>query len=201
MDGRDLMTLRNRYEAERYVVIRGLLSPDVLDVVVAYAHILGATDRFLADPAIGRSMSCYGDAGFDALLVSHLLVVSQIVGVELAPTYSFARVYRRGDELRRHRDRVACEHSASIHLDSSGGTWPMELARVDGSTEAAILAPGDAVLYRGIELPHWRTPCPTDWYLQVFLHWVETSGRHADEAFDRRAGLGRPDPRTQDGVA
>lgn len=192
---------RNRYERERYIALPRLLSDDVLDMVVAYAHILGATDRFGPDTAVGDSISRYGAPGFDALLVSLLDQVSTIADTTLVPTYSYVRVYFEGDELLRHRDRPACEHSVTLHLDSSGGDWPILFERADGTPTAIDLRPGDGIMYHGIELPHWRGPCPLEWYLQVFLHWVARDGSHGAEAFDRREGLGRNAVRSEQVIA
>lgn len=195
MNDLDVSALRNSYERDRYVALPRILSDDVLDVVVPYTHILGSTDRFVSDRAVGASMSCYGEPGFDALLVSLLGLMTEVAGATVTPTYSYARVYLRGDELRRHRDRPVCEHSMTVHIDSSGGSWPVEFERTDGSVASFDLRPGDAVIYRGIELPHWRVPCPVDWYAQVFLHWVEVDGSNAEEGFDKRSSLGVPSVR------
>lgn len=190
LDPDHIKALRRSYDEDRYVHLAGMLSQDVLDVVVPYAHILGATGRMKPDPAVGQSVSRYGSPGFDSLLVGLLGAVSAIAGATLVPSYSFARTYFKGDELKRHRDRSACEHSVTVHLDSSGGKWPVCFERTDNQAASLELRPGDALMYRGIELPHWREPCPMDWYLQVFLHWVERDGSHGDQAFDGRVGLG-----------
>ena len=49
--------------------------------------------------------------------------------------------------------------------------------------------PGDALLYRGIELPHWREAFDGDRMAQVFLHYVDRDGPHRDWAYDKRARL------------
>jgi hypothetical protein len=36
----------------------------------------------------------------------------------MLPTYSYARIYANGDELKKHRDRPACEVSVTLHLGS-----------------------------------------------------------------------------------
>ncbi len=192
---RDLDLVRRQYDEDRFVPLPGLVSAELLDMLVAYANILGATGRFEPDRAVSQALSRYGAPAFDALLVYLMDEVTAIVGAPLSPTYSYARVYYEGDALRRHRDRPACEHSVTLHLDSSGGVWPVEFLAISGETARLELDPGDAVLYRGIELPHWRGPCPVEWYLQLFLHWVEADGAHADEALDRRLSLGMPSVR------
>jgi hypothetical protein len=41
-------------------------------------------------------------------------------GKRLYPTYSYARLYKPGEELKKHKDRPACEISATITLGFEG---------------------------------------------------------------------------------
>ena len=46
---------------------------------------------------------------------------------------------------------------------------------------------GDAIIYKGCEIEHWRNKCDgLEGYLsgQVFLHYVRKNGLHAGEAGD-----------------
>ena len=45
--------------------------------------------------------------------------MQQETGLELLPTYSYARIYKKGDILKRHKDRPSCEISATINLGSN----------------------------------------------------------------------------------
>lgn len=72
------------------------------------------------------------------------------MGLTLTPTYSFARRYNRGQELFPHRDRVECEHSATLHLAGAGDiSWPIWLRLDDADPVSVDLRPGDALVYRG----------------------------------------------------
>ena len=57
---------------------------------------------------------------------------------------------------------------------------------------AALLAPGDALLYRGCDCFHWREAFQGTRLAQVFLHYVDRNGSHADEKYDGRKTLMRP---------
>jgi hypothetical protein len=92
------------------------------------------------------------------------------------------------------RDRVECEHSATLHIASSEEyAWPIWMRHESADPVSVTMNPGDAVIYRGDQVIHWRDPLPIEWYLQVFLHFVDADGPYSDRAFDRRAGLGRSD--------
>jgi hypothetical protein len=50
---------------------------------------------------------------------------------------------------------------------------------------------GDAVLYRGMNIEHWREKYTEgQWQAQVFLHYVDADGPHADQKYDGRTSLG-----------
>lgn len=106
--------------------------------------------------------------------------VEELVGEELIPTYSYARLYSNGDVLEPHKDRPACEVSMTIQLGRSHNyAWPiyMEGCRAD-------MVEGDAVIYQGCDIEHWRNKCdgPEDYYSgQVFIHFVRANGPFAEE--------------------
>jgi hypothetical protein len=181
------------YELRGFVVLRSLLGPQLLEHLTTYAGLLRDTGSFEVDDQVPGSLRTYGAAGFDALLPSVADTLSQALGRPLVPTYSFARFYTRGQELYPHRDRAECEHSVTVHLAGEGDVaWPIWLRLDDEEPESVDLAPGDAMVYRGDRALHWRDPLDAEWYLQVFLHFVDREGPHADRAYDGRTGLGRP---------
>jgi hypothetical protein len=122
-----------------------------------------------------------------------------LVGRDLMPTYCYFRVYQKGDVLRVHSDREACEVSASLTLGySDDQVWPLEIGRAretqcrkptddfagEGSDGVALM-PGDAILYQGVHYRHGRTtPNPNRWSAHLFLHWVDTAGVYKNQAFD-----------------
>jgi hypothetical protein len=94
--------------------------------------------------------------------------------------------------LPKHRDRAACEISVSLNLSQDlDEPWPLHVQL--GEHDVPVkLKPGDALLYRGIELTHWREPYAGESLAQVFLHYVDQDGPHAQEKFDRRPALAMP---------
>ena len=50
---------------------------------------------------------------------------------------------------------------------------------------------GDAVMYRGCDIYHWREAYKEGkWQAQVFLHYVDQNGPHAEWKYDKRESLG-----------
>ena len=104
--------------------------------------------------------------------------IVDVAGVRVLPTYSYIRTYFNKSELKKHRDRDACEISVSVHLN---GDKPWNLI-IDGSP--INLNPGDGVAYWGREWVHWREPYDGEEYTNVFLHYVMLEGHFIKHMFD-----------------
>ena len=159
------------------------------------------------DKQIPNTYSHYGDHVMETLLVKVLPTMAQETGLQLIPTYSYARLYKKGDILKRHKDRPSCEISTTIHL--GGHPWPIF---IDGTgadnvvnEEQNLIKPnapagtkvildvGDMLVYSGCELEHWREPLEGEVCGQVFLHYNHVNGPFAEKnRFDRRPMLGIP---------
>jgi hypothetical protein len=189
------------FKRQRYLVLRNLVHPSFTDLLRRYAmaRVSGGKMR-LDDEACPGTPSAYGDAVMDELLFRLIPSTEFYTGLGLYPTYSYFRVYRSGDQLPRHSDRRACEISLTLNLGySAQAAWPIFLDTSAGPVSVS-LEPGDSVLYRGIELFHWREPFVGDHSVQVFLHYVEQWGPNAQERFDRRAKLNRMADAIENGV-
>ena len=51
---------------------------------------------------------------------------------------------------------------------------------------------GDAVIYLGCELEHYREEFEGEWSSQVFLHYVDSEGPNKDHFKDKRGRFGQP---------
>ena len=141
------------------------------------------------DEQIPNTYSHYADHVMETLLMKVLPKMQQETGLELVPTYSYARIYKRGDILHKHKDRPSCEISTTIHL--GGDPWSIF---VEGTE--VMLDVGDMLVYSGCELEHWREPLEGNTCAQVFLHYNHVNGPFAKEnRFDKRPMLGLPSMR------
>lgn len=189
------------FEQVRYVPLRSLLDTQTTGFLDRVSSLEVATGRYQHDGSqVVGSRVAYGAPVFETLLADLAPDLSSRLGIDLVPTYSFVRCYREGMELAPHTDRPSCEISVTIHLGSDDDeVWPLLLEDGLGSTVEVVLRPGDAVAYRGCDVPHWRARCPSTAYRQVFLHYVDVAGPHAHLRFDGRTGLGQPAPRARRG--
>jgi len=176
---------------QAYLLLPALLEPALVDFLWSYVHTKFAS-RLLSLEQATNTLFAYGDPAFDGLLDYLRPRIEVYSGLSLSPTYSYFRLYKRGDSLKRHRDRPACEVSISLNIGQvPSDAWPLY---VEGSSGpyGALLSPGDALLYRGIDVFHWREPFQGNRLVQVFLHYVDRNGPHADQKFDGRMTLMRP---------
>ena len=138
------------------------------------------------DTQIPNTYSIYGDPAFDTLLMKMLPVMKKETGLDVVPTYSYARMYKKGDELKKHKDRPSCEISTTLNL--GGDPWPIFL-----ENNKVVLEIGDMLIYEGCKLEHWREPFEGDNCGQVFLHYNNANGQFKNmNIFDGREKLGLP---------
>ena len=158
---------------------------------------LVAQKQTTQDSQCPKSEAVHGAEVFDSLLVQLLPHFETACGKKLIPTYSYARLYAQGDELKNHTDRESCEISATITLGFEGDVWPIYMGDdIEKSNATEIkMNVGDAVLYRGIDKHHWREVYTEGkWQAQVFLHYVDANGPHKEWAYDKREKLNLPQP-------
>ena len=198
------------YELANFIYNYFLLKRDAVswmyeNNIHSESSILGTwTDR-----QVPNTFSCYGDFVMDTLLMKVLPKMKQETGLQLVPTYSYARVYKKGDILHRHKDRPSCEISCTLHL--GGDPWPIFIDGtgadniLSGRETTTIVKPnapegtkvildvGDMLVYSGCELEHWREPLEGNTCAQVFLHYNHVNGPFAEKnRFDKRPMLGVP---------
>jgi len=146
------------------------------------------------DEQIPETYSHYGDLVMETLLekVKHQVEIE--TELKLNETYSYARIYKKGDELKRHKDRYSCEVSATMHL--GGDLWNIFLepsGKENKKGKEVKLDVGDMLIYQGCELEHWREPFKGENCGQVFLHYNDASKDEAEEnKYDGRPFLGLP---------
>ena len=199
------------FEKNGYVYLKDFLNLTNCQELTAELNRLVAENKTTKDEQCPLSEAIHGTVTFDKLLEDLLPHFEKHCGKKLYPTYSYARLYKPGEELKVHRDRPACEISATVTLGFSGKQWAIYMADADEKGEVItsveyeqnkshkvtnvseiLMNVGDAVLYRGMDKVHWRNKFEGDWQAQVFLHYVDADGKHADQKFDGRESLGLP---------
>jgi hypothetical protein len=157
------------------------------------------------DAQVPNTYSHYADIVMETLLLKLKPVMEKYTKLKLNENYSYARIYKKGDILERHKDRFSCEISTTLNL--GGDPWPIFLepnpkkggikdGKYTSENTKGIkvnLRPGDMLVYRGNELEHWREHFNGEDCCQVFLHYnnITTIGS-LENIFDKRNHLGLP---------
>jgi hypothetical protein len=140
------------------------------------------------DKQVDGTYAVYSDIVFETLLWWLKPVMKKETKLNLVETYSYARLYKKGDVLKKHTDRNSCEISTTLNL--GGDKWPIYLEK-NKKTIEINLSPGDMLIYKGCKLKHWRNKFKGNCCAQVFLHYNKKDHDSANP-YDGRAHLGLP---------
>ena len=191
------------FKESNYKIIRGAVSKELSEFLSNYllckkeVYMTMAARRFIPlgsneigtmdDDQVPGAFSIYGDSAFDVLLQKLVPLMNKETGLQLAPTYSYSRSYSIGQELKKHRDRSACDISTTLNV--GGDPWPIYFL-VKKKKVRVDLKPGDMVAYKGEKITHWRDMFEGRYCNQVFLHYNE---KHKEgRLYDTRPHLGLP---------
>jgi len=181
------------FQQKSCVLIKSFLDPQSVQTVSRYMEYAITGDAYNCPEDTWSKYSRYADPLIETILYNSKAEVEQITGLSLNPTYSFSRVYVKNDVMPKHVDRPSCEVSLTVNVATVGEKWPIWM-QVPGQDPVSItLEPGDAVVYKGCEVQHWReTAVNTEITAQFMLHYVNKNGPFAGYKFDARPKLGLP---------
>ena len=193
----------------KYKVLKSVLSPEILDYTYSYFTLKERATKFLfenkiispffklfgyyGDQQIPNTYNSYGDPLAETILTKLKSKIEKVYGKSLIETYAYTRLYKNGDELKRHIDRKSCELSATLNI--GGDPWPIHIDLTGGRNKAGTkidLKPGDLLVYKGCEHEHWREVFKGKKCLQIFLHYNPKRGKNSQK-YDGRPFLGIPD--------
>lgn len=212
------MNTVEEFKQHKYLEVKSLIPQDLCKIAANYALLkekTTPTPEEGADAQVRGAHSVYGDTLMETLMYFCRPHLEKLTGLEIAPTYSYYRVYRPGAELFRHKDRESCEISITVCLKFSyigmpaGYHWGMyvdpeshkvsqgpngEFITNDRAGKMIIQNSGDVIVYRGCEIEHWRTKFqaePGSYQVQAFFHYIDKNGPHYPTfLYDQRPGIG-----------
>mgnify|MGYP003654332761 FL=1 len=219
------------FKKKKYTVIKQAISKDLASFVANYfmmqkqvydtcknARYISPFENIIGhyegqDEQIPHTYSQYSNIAMETLMLKCQPKMEEATGLKLYPAYTYARIYKKGDELKRHKDRFSCEISTTMNL--AGDDWPIYLnsdpkaghvfGPKKGIHQVQNYAPtkdkgvridlkqGDMLVYSGCELEHWREKFKGKECIQVFLHYNNRKTPGAkNNMFDKRPHLGLP---------
>ena len=214
-------TNNEEFDKNGYLILRNLWDPKDLysepPPVKGQYNYYGKIDKFNHLPLeaqVEGSTSRYYWPPYKFVHSQIRMKLEKAIGNKLYNTYYYDRFYNPGQALTIHADRPACEISVTVHVSTNINTpWPIWIKTPDtyddpkkkttilkkGENRSVILGPGDGMVYKGCERPHWRDPMPTEYrrtwygkkvekeglyYHQIFFHYVLADGLRAHCAGD-----------------
>lgn len=189
----------------KYQIIRKAIDPDFADVVFDYLQLKRKSQQTMIrkgyikkddmlhghynDHVCVNTWSIYGDTLCEIILYRLIDTMSQIAGKEVVPNYSYSRLYKKGDTLPKHKDRISCKLSATLFL--GGDPWSFFLK--DKKKIKVDLEQGDLLVYQGTQIQHWREKFKGYICGQLFLHYgYAEDPEDIKNIFDKREHLGLP---------
>ena len=213
--------MKARFKKNHFLVIREAIDPKVANFVYNYFLMKRQVARTFFDTRyispfttewgvwndeqVPNTYSHYADTAMETLLLACQPKMERATGLKLNPTYAYARIYKKGDVLHRHKDRFSCEISTTMNL--GGDDWPIYIepnpkkgGLKDGQYKSDMtdgkkvtLNPGDMLVYKGNLCEHWREAFDGEDCGQVFLHYNNAKTPGADKnIYDSRLHLGLP---------
>jgi len=206
------ITGHEKFDNDGYLVIKKVYNPNDLTCDLperrGQYNYFGSIDKFNHNPIEGQvdgSTSRYHYPLYKKTHSEIRIKIEDIIGRKLYNTYYYDRFYNPGQSLAVHTDRPACEISITVNVGSNiQEPWPIWIKTPDvyddpkkktkiikkGKNKKVILKPGDGMIYKGCERPHWRDSMPGNiidrnlYYHQIFFHYVLQDGHRAHYAFD-----------------
>lgn len=214
-------TNNDQFDRDGYLIVKDLWDAQDLyctpPLISGQYQYFGKIDRFHHLPVENQVEGSTSRYYWPPYKFAHSQIrrkVEKIIGKNLYNTYYYDRFYKPGQKLEYHVDRPACEISVTLHISSNTSSqWPIHIKTPNtysdskkkviekiGDSRSVILNPGDAMIYKGCERPHWREELPKEYkrtwygkkveieglyYHQVFFHYVLADGLRAGHAFDR----------------
>ena len=211
-------TNNEEMEKNGYVVVKNLWDPEELYHPVpqerGQINYFGSVDKFQHNPdemQVPGSLARYTHPQYKTIHSGVRKKIEEVIGRKLYNTYYYDRFYFPGQQLKKHADRDACEISVTIHISTNlDEEWPVWIKTPDtytdkeksailvpGEERSVVLEPGDGLIYKGCERPHWRDAMPGAkqgrklfgknqevYYHQIFMHYVLADGQRSHCAND-----------------
>lgn len=176
------MNIAQFFDKEGYYVVKGLVNTKKYH---EYALKNQANGEY--DTQVPGTPSFYGNKYMGKLHSTLKAKLEKLTGLKLFKTYTYYRVYKKGDVLRIHSDRPSCEISISLCLGyKAKKPWGLYVLSHNEEPIKVLLRPGDALLYKGVEMKHWRPKFTGEHQAQIFLHYVDANGPYAEWKNDKK---------------
>lgn len=177
--GLHLEKAKTEIQQQSWTVVRGLYNPAGASTFRAWVEHLRPTYKD-GDDQVANRIICHNDVLCRSLHVEFSKVLTPLFPEPVKRSYCYLGIYHSQAKLPKHTDREQCRWNVSVVLDSSpeilnlNDSWPIFLEPFPSRSIRLDAVIGDAIVYRGDKIPHWRDSLPAR-FTQVsicFFHYV-----------------------------
>ena len=174
---REYRAARSQLRDRGFAVLRGLMPHSVMDSLGRYYQILAAEGRMPFGDGQSLRYWAHNEQLASVLHREIHSALDRVIPEVVQPSYSYVCLYIEGAELPRHTDRPECEYTLSLAVHSTptaAKPWPLYL-EIPGRQRSfgARLGPGDGLVFRGREIPHYRKRLTgSDRVCTILFHFV-----------------------------
>jgi hypothetical protein len=170
-----MLMLQNKFEVCKHQYLQQLLNDEEIDSLNSNIQLEFDSEPITNHFARGPVKMIYQPDSAKSTSEKICDYLQNHLNLELCPTFWYSTQYYNGAFMLVHRDRPACEISVSLNI-SGDMLWDLYLKDKNDCVHGYKTPPGDAVLYSGSELLHWRTHYEGQCYTQAFFNYVTKDG-------------------------
>lgn len=136
----------------------------------------------------------YSDMLIETILINAKESISNFVGLDLMPTYTYSGLYTKGDDIFVHKNKKTEHIECLLFLGSSSKKDKIFLSENSDGSDFIVeeLMPGDLLVFDGYKYWHWMESLEDVWAIRSFLYFIENKEENQNLIYDGRPYLGFP---------
>ena len=131
----------------------------------------------------------YSDIFLETIMSKIHTIMEEKTNLNLLPTFSYARIYKLGNQMHKHKDGNIGKVTSTMNL--GGAIYPIYITDTKKNEPIKIeLEPGDMLIYKGEEFEHYRLKLEEEECAQAFFLYVPATQENLKYLFDGRPHMG-----------
>lgn len=177
-------------DKENFKLINNFIEKDFIEFIQDYFSIKINSNQYDDNfENFNNGYEFYGDPLMETILQNSCKSISELIGINLVPTYSITNMFMKNDYYKTFNKGIS-EFSAVLLLGSSNLNNKFSINFTDETV--LDLSLGDLIIFKNKKLNYKEFKISEDWILQSSLNFVDSEGDLKDNIYDNRLYLGFP---------
>lgn len=179
------------FRENNYQIIENFIEEDFVDFLQDYYSLkVNSGQHTISDEKFTYGYFFNNDSLMETVLQNSCEVISDIIKIELLPTYSQVYLHMNGDSYDNTQNESS-EISAILSLGNSNDDEDfIYFAKTQSNIKELSLNKGDLLVFRNMNFDCWREPIKNKWVLESVLNFVDSNGNYSEFIYDKRPYLG-----------